>query len=104
MTSGGGQLSIADWLSTRTPSAPEALRDLLLELAGNAQCEPRNLPSELVGIAARIFSQLGDSRESAIDLLAADALITYAMEAAADVGVENAAELAMQTIGRVVRR
>lgn len=34
--------------------------------------------------AERLLRDLGDSREAATDLLAADALLTYAMEAAAE--------------------
>ena len=104
MSSNSESLSIADWLAMRTPAAPVALQDVLRELVGNTQCTPRELPSTLVRIAARLFDKLGDSRESAALLLAADALITYAMEAAADAGVEDAADVAMKTIGSVGNR
>ncbi len=104
MTSAENSVAIADWLASRAAGAPTALLSRLSELAGEMRCEPREIPHVLVEIATRVFDRLDDSRESALELLAADALITYAMEAAAELGVENASESAMTAIAGVVSR
>jgi hypothetical protein len=56
----------------------ETLRSIL----GDESCELRDLPSRLVYHALRILSEVHDERSYAPRLLAADALISYAMEAA----------------------
>ena len=61
----------------------------------NDTCEsPPFLPESLIVRAEEMLTQSGNDRSSATDLLAADALITYAMEAAAeyDLDVESIAE------------
>ncbi len=56
--------------------------------------------------AAGLLGSLSDDRASAFDLLTADALITYAMEASANdqAQLEAASRLAMQAIGAVASR
>jgi len=95
MSEGGQSVSIAEWLSTRTPSPPAVLANRLRDLAGKARCPAADLPQSLIDIATASFSHLDDSRDSALELLAADALITYAMEAAAELGVEDSPRDAM---------
>jgi len=52
----------------------------------------------------RKLAVVGTDRDAAVDLLAADALITYAMEAAAEAdSIDSAAEHAMQEIAGVVK-
>lgn len=79
--------TVADWLVQREPAPPEALLRRLLETLGSDA--PR-----ASGDAAQVCLAAGErlvtavlqdddgSRDDALDLLAADALVTYAFEAA----------------------
>lgn len=73
-----------DWVASRTVGAPDALRrrthDFLVE-AGDAPL-PRRLA--LAAQAALERATAARSRDGALDLLAADALITLALLAAAE--------------------
>jgi hypothetical protein len=76
--------TIDRWLAARRPAPPPALRARLAEV----------LPAGAVGVDAclragealleRLLEDDCASRGSALDLLVADALVTYAFEAAAD--------------------
>ena len=68
-------------------------------------CEPGEIATVLIGIAEKILADLGDDRSAATDLLAADALITYAMESAAESrgDLESFAADAAARIARVAR-
>jgi hypothetical protein len=101
---------ISEWLETRTPSPPEAL-----ELRVRASLAPV-LDDEMQEGGARMFDALlaaarslltvvirdesGD-RECAHDLLAADALVTYAFELAAGDpdAIESLSDSAMRSLG-----
>lgn len=86
----------AAWLSPRITDAPEALRERMLAAVAEA------------GSAGEIHDRLGHAaalcleramaeqarRESAMDLLAADALLTHACEAAAEGGSDVLAAFA----------
>jgi len=76
--------ALADWLDRHTGAAPPALRARVYEqaLAGPAEPVPEALA--LAGRAAleRVAAHAGD-RSVALDLLAADALITLALLAQA---------------------
>jgi hypothetical protein len=95
MSEGSRSISIAEWLAARAPSAPDVLANRLRDLAGTKQCLEGDLPQSLIEIASAAFSHLDDSRDSALELLAADALITYAMEAAAELGNDRSPRDAM---------
>ena len=75
---------VVDWLSSRAPAPPAALAKRINETVGEATCPPEMLPATLVERALTLLKSINSDRESADDLLAADALITYAMEAAAE--------------------
>lgn len=75
---------LSDWIASRTPVAPSALRERLSAIVGDDECHPDQLPSHLVQHAEGILKRIGDDRSHATDLLAADALISYAIEAVAD--------------------
>jgi hypothetical protein len=94
---------IGDWLASRVPSPPPSLAQLLGEIVGGETCELANLPDSLITQAVKLLETIGDDRDAAIHLLAADALITYAMEAAADdcSKMSNAAESALSRISAV---
>ncbi len=98
-------MSESDWLSRRTPPPPEELA-----LAIRAALKERNIsneaptPTELLETAQSLLERvLGTecaARESALDLLTADALVTYALEIAND-GMSHSGEFperAMQTL------
>ena len=80
-------MSLGDWLARRTPPPPEELRARIgkvLEATGDGD-EP------FPALASAAFEELdrarrspGRVRESAFHLLSADALLTYACEAALD--------------------
>ena len=78
----------AAWLDSRDPPAPSALRNRLLALLPSELSPATALPVQLLAAGQRVLLTLLDgdcaSRSAALDLLAADALVTYAFEAAAD--------------------
>ena len=75
---------MSDWLATREPPPPPELAAHIAALTRDIESDRAELPQTLVSVAKKILASLGDGRESANDLLAADALVTYAVEAAAE--------------------
>ncbi|MEO5510731.1 MAG: hypothetical protein ABIS27_08870 [Longimicrobiales bacterium] len=81
---------LMEWLDSRTPQPPAALREKLVELLA-AHCSTTEgaiastLGEAAITALAKAIEKC-DDRSSAMDLLAADALLTYAMEAAAEQG------------------
>lgn len=75
---------LLDWLASRSPQPPSMLGDLLRTRVGDATCSRAELPSTLLEHATRILSSVRDDRSYAAELLAADAFVSYAVEAAAD--------------------
>ena len=79
-------MTIRDWLSDREPSPPRALRERVEALALAVPERPGDLAGTLVDAAetalGRLFRGGAGDRASALDLLAVDALVTYAFEAA----------------------
>ena len=76
-----------DWVRTRKPQPPAALMARLDAVVGEALDEPDDRATEVfLAAGERLVASLlsGDrtSRDSALDLLTADALVTYAFEAA----------------------
>ena len=71
-------------------------------MVGDSHATAGNLPTVLLEKALTVLARVGDDRSAAPDLLAADALITYAIEAAAESGsVEEVARKAMHEISSV---
>lgn len=75
-----------DWLSKRTPTPPKELAAAIrsvLKARGTAE-DPT--PTQLLEAAQTLLERVLESectqRESALDLLTADALVTYALEIA----------------------
>ena len=95
------------WLAARAPAPPPALATRLRQLLGESALAEPATPGALVGAAARVLGDLladgCDTRASALDLLAADALATYAFEAAGETParLEAEASRAMRVIGGV---
>jgi hypothetical protein len=57
---------------------------MLEEIVHDERCAANDLPAALMSHAIALLDNVGDDRAAATHLLAADALITYAMEAAAE--------------------
>ena len=98
-------MTIGDWLAARRPAPPEALRDRLSrELAPFLATDAREMPAACLDAAERLVTALlaegSTTRASALDLLTADALVTYAFEAASEAPAELAerATIAMRRI------
>ena len=89
---------IEDWLRSRTPAPPAVLLDRIVSHLGEDAHADSTRGSEIcAGAGVRVLTQLigarcGD-RQNALDLLAADALVTYAIESASEHAVEPGAEM-----------
>ena len=97
-------MTVAEWLDTRTPTPPaELARQIRASLGSAAQADVACAADRCIDAAERAVAALLESgrtgRESAGDLLAADALVTYAFEAAAD----DPARLESRAAGAMVR-
>lgn len=96
---------LAQWLDLRQPVPPTALRARIDTALGSDLYGDSADPSEtLLAAGERLVRHLlaedATSRDSALDLLAADALVTYAFEAASErpVGLAQRAAAAMARI------
>lgn len=83
------------WLETRRPAPPETLRTHLAAALTDADVP---LPDHLARLGrealARVAGRPEGGRELALDLLAADAFVTYAFEAQAEVDAGGLSALA----------
>ena len=89
-------MTVREWLAERQPAPPAALRARIDAVLGEAlDASADGAADRLLRAAERVVADLlrGDcaSRHSALDLLVADALVTYAFEAAAEVPANLAA-------------
>lgn len=80
---------LADWLRQRTPTPPAQLAAKIRETLGERCNADASAASELCIVAANellrdLLSRPSAGRESALELLTVDALVTYAFEAASD--------------------
>ena len=102
------QLTPRGWLAERSPEPPPALAARLLEALGARA----TMPTAEVGLVlleagesllSRLLVEGRTDRESALDLLAADAFVTYAFEAACDdpAHISERARHAMARISRL---
>ena len=80
-------MNLRDWLAHREPSPPRVLRERVEELALAVPELPDDPAGSLMAAAeaalARLTRRSPEDRATALDLLAVDALVTYAMEFAA---------------------
>lgn len=97
-----------DWLATRTPAAPDPLKawwkvpNLRTDRdRGVASVSEALLDAGLVHLEEAVVRP-GRDREAAVQLLAADALITYACEAASEAA--NLEGVLREVLGRVRTR
>jgi hypothetical protein len=100
---------VADWLATRTPAPPRHLRERVDALC--ASRDARRAASDDATIAEQLLDVAEDAmrgllpdgcltRRSALELLAVDAIVTYAFEASAD-QPERLEELAGVALARI---
>ena len=101
--------TLGDWLTSRTPPPPPALAERLASLLrSDDPVSAAEIPDRCLEAAERLLVDLmesaGASRDAALDLLTADALVTYAFEAASDEpdGLDARARQAMRRIARLV--
>lgn len=81
-------MTIGEWLAERTPRPPAGLdARIRTVLDGKLGNDARDIPDVFLevgeGLVAALLQGDSTSRASALDLLTADALVTYAFEAAA---------------------
>ena len=80
-------MNLRDWLAHREPSPPRVLRERVEELALAVPELPDDPAGSLMAAAeaalARLAQRSPEDRSTALDLLAVDSLVTYAMEFAA---------------------
>ena len=81
--------TIGEWMAARTPCPPDALRVRIEHLLGDALSRdvseaPAHLLSAGETLAESLLRSGSTTRETALDLLAVDALVTYAFEAAGE--------------------
>jgi hypothetical protein len=95
-------MTVREWLRTRVPEAPEALRNRVEAAIGPALDEDARSATEValdaaVRVLSSVLAEPDAGRESAFDLLTVDALVTYAFEAASEQpeGVPSIAARAM---------
>jgi hypothetical protein len=72
------------WLAVREPAPPEELRPMLALGSVSGESISATLGEASVIRLNEVLARPGRDREGAFHLLAADALLTYACEAAAD--------------------
>ncbi len=94
-------ISASQWLDGRLETVPPELAAAVRGLVAEVSLEDGRSMADaaLVGLA-RVVSQ-EEERAGALELLAADALLTYAFEAAADPRLGGSAESASQLADRV---
>lgn len=102
-------MTVDAWLTRRTPRPPEALDALMRQALGarlaldasqtHAVCE-----AAAEEILAMLLATGETGRQSALHLLAADALVTYAFEHAAAGDLDLMAAAAMQRIAGIGAR
>ena len=101
-------MTIGAWLGARRPAPPENLGAHVRRALGDALARPEaDTVASCLGAAEKLLISLRDDpeagREVALDLLAADALITYAFEAAAEdpLTLADVAQMATWRVGQV---
>ena len=95
---------VLTWLEARRPVPPDALRVCLEGAVTDRDLSPRvPLPDQLALLGRRVLGRVAGrpdvGRELALELLAADAFITYAFEAQAELDAAGLATLAERIAG-----
>lgn len=91
---------VLNWLAARRPMAPPTLVE---PMTSGLEDSPASLPDHLAlagrALLERVLSRPEGGRELALDLLAADALVTYAFEAQAEVDAAALVDVAGRIAG-----
>lgn len=91
--------AIVTWLAARRPAAPPTLVEPMTRwLTDSAASLPEQLALAGHALLDRVLARPDGGRELALDLLAADALVTYAFEAQAELDAGGLVHVA-QRIG-----
>ena len=82
-------MTVGEWVRAREPAPPTRLGARIEAAVGNGRGEPAAQAGDVCLAACEsllndVLTRATSGRESALDLLAADALATYALEAAAE--------------------
>lgn len=100
--------TVGGWLDSRTPPPPELLHSRITAALGDAREREVDATEQVCLDAAErvlleLFADGNGSRHEAADLLAADALVTYALEFAAEAPSDFAtrATRAIERFGRL---
>lgn len=103
-------MTVGEWLRARTPEAPDRLRARVDAVLGprrdeDAAATPDMCLDAACGLLDDLLGRPSAGRESALDLLTVDALVTYAFEAASDQPADlgDRAVTAMRRLGATVR-
>lgn len=87
--------AVLAWMADREPGPPPALAVRIETAVGQApeRCFAQNLPAVLAALGRwlleEVLASADESRAVAADLLAADALMTYALEAQAEQNIDG---------------
>ena len=100
-------MTITEWLAARTPAPPEVLLRRIARALGVEGSRPVSDAHDVLvaageRIAADVLAGGGTSRDTALDLLAADALVTYAFEAPSE-GPRELVSRAERSMARIAR-
>lgn len=91
---------VLDWLAQRRPAPPDELRRHLEDVVVDRDAGmPEHLADEGRDLLARVIRIPVARRQGALDLLAADAFVTYAFEAQVEQDVRGLEALA-ERVGR----
>lgn len=77
-------MTLDDWLDGRRPPVPDGFRSWVAEALSSAPEGYDDLQAEGAAALNRALSSVDRPRDGAFDLLVADALVTWASEAAVD--------------------
>ena len=92
--------ALVTWLAARRPAAPPTLVEPMTRWLTDS---PANLPEHLAlaghALLDRVLARPDGGRELALDLLAADALVTYAFEAQAELDAGGLVQVAQRIAG-----
>jgi uncharacterized membrane protein len=101
-------MTVGDWLASREPAPPPRLTARVVTAVGSRIAEPAERAADVCldaceSLLAEIAARPSQGRESALDLLAADALATYSLEAAAESpgSLEERARQAMKRLAAI---
>ncbi len=94
-------LTLEEWLDGRLESAPVELAEAVWSLVGGRLAEGEDGLVRAALEALDIAAEGAATRSDAVTLLAADAILTYALEAAADPALGGSAKRARRLAERV---